>query len=131
MAIKINTGTVNNDQLAMLDGSLVNTTEDSSLSTPHTQENTQDILALIEENKTLKERVTQLEIRQEKAIQTFNQVQELKPYQAEPIQLQQCLERRGKKMIIIFEGRGGAGKGHHPPCYPVYERQTLPDSGLR
>ena len=36
---------------------------------------------------------------------------ELRPYQAELIQLQQCLERRGKKMIIIFEGRGGSGKG--------------------
>ena len=71
----------------------------------------QDRLALTEENRTLKERIEQLEKRQEKAIQKFNQVQELKPYQAALIQLQQCLERRGKKMIIVFEGRSGADKG--------------------
>jgi polyphosphate kinase 2 len=43
-------------------------------------------------------------------LHNYNQLQELIPYQAELIQLQKCLERRGKKMIILFEGRGGAGK---------------------
>lgn len=111
MTEQINTGTVNNDQPATLEGTLADSAEDLSLPTPPTQETTQDRLALIKENRTLKERLEQLERRQEKAIQKFNQVQELNPYQAELIQLQQCLERRGKKMIIIFEGRGGAGKG--------------------
>jgi polyphosphate kinase 2 len=37
--------------------------------------------------------------------------QELKPYQAELIKLQQYLELHDKKMIILFEGRDAAGKG--------------------
>lgn len=35
----------------------------------------------------------------------------LKPYQAELIKLQQHLERTGKKMIILFDGRDASGKG--------------------
>jgi polyphosphate kinase 2 len=37
--------------------------------------------------------------------------QELKPYQAELIKLQQHLEDTNQKMIILFEGRDAAGKG--------------------
>ncbi|MDQ6954789.1 MAG: hypothetical protein Q9M20_05035 [Mariprofundaceae bacterium] len=39
------------------------------------------------------------------------QEQELKPYQAELIKLQQHLENSGKRMVILFEGRDAAGKG--------------------
>ena len=37
--------------------------------------------------------------------------QELKPFQAELIKLQQYLEATDQKMIILFEGRDAAGKG--------------------
>ncbi len=35
----------------------------------------------------------------------------LKPYQAELIKLQQHIERKGKKAIILFDGRDASGKG--------------------
>ena len=71
----------------------------------------QDILSLISKNNQLTEKVDQLEQLHKKVIRKYQQAQELKPYQAELVKLQQCLEKRGKKMIIVFEGRGGAGKG--------------------
>ena len=37
--------------------------------------------------------------------------EELKPYQAELIKMQAHLERTGKKMIILFDGRDASGKG--------------------
>ena len=36
---------------------------------------------------------------------------ELQPYQVELLKLQRHLERHGKKMIVLFEGRDAAGKG--------------------
>ncbi len=46
-----------------------------------------------------------------KAKKKRKEEQELKPYQAELIKLQQHIEKTDKKMIIIFEGRDAAGKG--------------------
>ena len=46
-----------------------------------------------------------------KAVIRRRQEQELKPYQAELIKLQQYLEDSNRKMIILFEGRDAAGKG--------------------
>ncbi len=37
--------------------------------------------------------------------------EELKPYQAELIKMQEHLERTGKKMIVLFDGRDASGKG--------------------
>jgi polyphosphate kinase 2 len=37
--------------------------------------------------------------------------EELKPYQAELIKLQRHLEKTGKKMVILFDGRDASGKG--------------------
>jgi len=48
---------------------------------------------------------------QKKATRKFNQEEELKPYQAELIRMQQYLEQKRKRMIILFEGRDAAGKG--------------------
>lgn len=45
------------------------------------------------------------------ALAKYQQNEELKPYQAELIKLQQHIERVGKKMIIIFDGRDASGKG--------------------
>jgi polyphosphate kinase 2 len=40
----------------------------------------------------------------------YNSV-ELKPYQAELIKMQRHLEKTGKKMVILFDGRDASGKG--------------------
>jgi len=45
------------------------------------------------------------------ALSKYQQSEDLKPYQAELIKLQQHIERVGKKMIILFDGRDASGKG--------------------
>mgnify|MGYP002640907925 CR=1 FL=1 len=45
------------------------------------------------------------------ALSKYQQNEELKPYQAELIKLQQHIEQVGKKMIILFDGRDASGKG--------------------
>ncbi len=45
------------------------------------------------------------------ALDKYQQNEELKPYQAELIKLQQHIEKLNKKMIIIFDGRDASGKG--------------------
>jgi polyphosphate kinase 2 len=52
-----------------------------------------------------------MEERTEKALRKYDEAQELKPFQAELIKLQNHLEKYGKKMIILFEGRDASGKG--------------------
>ncbi len=46
-----------------------------------------------------------------KALRKYLREEELKPYQAELIKMQQHLEQTGKRMIILFEGRDASGKG--------------------
>lgn len=46
-----------------------------------------------------------------KAYRKFQHEEELKPFQAELIKMQQHLEQTKKRMIILFEGRDAAGKG--------------------
>jgi len=41
----------------------------------------------------------------------YYNAEELKPYQAELIKMQSHIERTGKKMIILFDGRDASGKG--------------------
>jgi polyphosphate kinase 2 len=48
---------------------------------------------------------------EKKALSKRKNEQQLKPYQAELIKLQQHLEEHNKKIIILFEGRDAAGKG--------------------
>ncbi|MEN8198831.1 MAG: polyphosphate kinase 2 [Thermodesulfobacteriota bacterium] len=45
------------------------------------------------------------------ALLKYYNSEELKPYQAELIKMQAHLERTGKKMIILFDGRDASGKG--------------------
>jgi len=47
----------------------------------------------------------------EAALLKYYYSEELKPYQAELIKMQKHLERTGKKMIILFDGRDASGKG--------------------
>jgi len=46
-----------------------------------------------------------------KAIKRYRKQEELKPYEAELIKLQEQLEKDNRRMIILFEGRDAAGKG--------------------
>jgi polyphosphate kinase 2 len=46
-----------------------------------------------------------------KALRRYLQEEELKPYQAELIRMQQYLEESQTRMIIVFEGRDASGKG--------------------
>ena len=46
-----------------------------------------------------------------KAFRKYLKEEELKPFQAELIKMQQYLEQTQKRMIILFEGRDAAGKG--------------------
>jgi len=46
-----------------------------------------------------------------KAVKRYRKQQELKPYEAELIKLQEQLEKDNRRMIILFEGRDAAGKG--------------------
>ncbi len=47
----------------------------------------------------------------EEALMKYYESDELKPYQAELIKLQQHIEERGQKLIILFDGRDASGKG--------------------
>lgn len=48
---------------------------------------------------------------QKKAIRRYYREEALKPFQAELIRMQKCLEHNRRRMIILFEGRDAAGKG--------------------
>jgi len=71
----------------------------------------QDLQQILEENKRLQEGLRKLKKSEKKAVRRYRQEQELKPYQAELIRMQQYLEHSGTRMIILFEGRDAAGKG--------------------
>ncbi len=49
--------------------------------------------------------------RNEKLLRKHRQERELEPFQVELLKLQGHLERTGRRMIVIFEGRDAAGKG--------------------
>jgi polyphosphate kinase 2 len=52
-----------------------------------------------------------LKIDKRKAIKRYRREEELKPFQAELLRVQQYLEESQRRMIILFEGRDAAGKG--------------------
>ncbi|MGD8913721.1 MAG: polyphosphate kinase 2 [Candidatus Thiodiazotropha sp.] len=66
---------------------------------------------LLSDYERLKQQLTQESKSDNKAIRRFKREEELKPYQAELIRLQQYLEQTRTRMIILFEGRDAAGKG--------------------
>jgi len=69
------------------------------------------LTALLEESKRLREENDQFKREQKKAVSRRRQEQELKPYQAELLKMQQHLEQTSTRMIVLFEGRDAAGKG--------------------
>jgi len=66
---------------------------------------------LLREHDHLQEEVETLRKDQKKAVRRYKREEELKPYQAELLRLQQYLEANSTRMIILFEGRDAAGKG--------------------
>ncbi|MCF6187386.1 MAG: hypothetical protein L3J49_07925, partial [Desulfobulbaceae bacterium] len=70
-----------------------------------------NLKGLLKEYEKLKQRTPSLNKYQKKAIRRYHREEALKPYQAELIRLQKCLETNSRRMIILFEGRDAAGKG--------------------
>ncbi|MCU7922286.1 MAG: polyphosphate kinase 2 [Candidatus Thiodiazotropha sp. (ex Dulcina madagascariensis)] len=66
---------------------------------------------LLTDYKRLRAQAEQEQKTEKKAVRRFKREEELKPYQAELIGLQQYLEKTRTRMIILFEGRDAAGKG--------------------
>ncbi len=66
---------------------------------------------LLTDYQQLKRQAAQTQKSNKKAIRRFRQEEELKPYQAELIRVQNYLEKSRRRMIILFEGRDAAGKG--------------------
>ena len=62
-------------------------------------------------SKPLSDKAKQLRQVKRKAYRKYLREEELIPYQAELIKLQQYLEKSEKRMIILFEGRDASGKG--------------------
>jgi len=70
-----------------------------------------DLGELFSRIETLEQENTKLRKDKRKALRRYRREQELRPYEAELIKLQEHLERISRPMIILFEGRDAAGKG--------------------
>jgi polyphosphate kinase 2 len=70
-----------------------------------------NLKTLLKEHKKLKNGDPCMNKYQKKAIRRYHREEALKPYQAELIRMQKCLENNNRRMIILFEGRDAAGKG--------------------
>ncbi len=70
-----------------------------------------DLPEVLEENRRLHAEIQRLKKVNKKAVRRYRREEQLKPYQAELIRMQQYLEASGTRMIILFEGRDAAGKG--------------------
>jgi polyphosphate kinase 2 len=65
----------------------------------------------VQEHEELAKENASLKAEEKKAIKRYRREEELKPFQAELLKLQQYLEENRRRMIILFEGRDAAGKG--------------------
>ena len=65
----------------------------------------------MQEHEQLKNENAQMKKKAKKAVRRFRREEELKPFQAELLKLQEYLEETHRRMIILFEGRDAAGKG--------------------
>jgi polyphosphate kinase 2 len=65
----------------------------------------------VREHEALAKENAALKAKQKKAIKRYQREEELKPFQAELLKVQQYLEAQQRRMIILFEGRDAAGKG--------------------
>jgi len=65
----------------------------------------------VQEHEQLEEENARLARVKKKAVKRYRREEELKPFQAELLRVQQYLEEKQRRMIILFEGRDAAGKG--------------------
>jgi polyphosphate kinase 2 len=65
----------------------------------------------VQEHEQLKNENARLKTEEKKAVKRYRREEELKPFQAELLKVQQYLEENRRRMIILFEGRDAAGKG--------------------
>ena len=65
----------------------------------------------VQEHEQLEADNARLRAQEKKAIKRYRREEELKPFQAELLKVQQYLEENRRRMIILFEGRDAAGKG--------------------
>jgi polyphosphate kinase len=65
----------------------------------------------VQEHEQLAAENARLKSERKKAIKRYRREEELKPFQAELLRVQQYLEEKQRRMIILFEGRDAAGKG--------------------
>jgi polyphosphate kinase 2 len=65
----------------------------------------------VQEHEQLATENARLQADNKKAIKRYRREEELKPFQAELLRVQQYLEEKQRRMIILFEGRDAAGKG--------------------
>lgn len=75
------------------------------------QNKTVKLKTILKKYQQLQDGIPNLNKYQKKAIRRYYREEALKPYQAELIRMQKCLENERRKMIILFEGRDAAGKG--------------------
>ena len=64
-----------------------------------------------QEHEELAKEIAAQKAEKKKAIKRYRREEELKPFQAELLKLQQFLEESQRRMVILFEGRDAAGKG--------------------
>lgn len=79
--------------------------------TPDTDEQAMSADPLAQENESLRDELAKFKALKSKAAKRYRREEELKPYQAELIKMQQHLEQTKTRMVILFEGRDAAGKG--------------------
>lgn len=84
------------------------------MSNEHESTSTADeALTLVKDLPPTEEQIkaTLIKKKKRKAYRRFLREEELMPYQAELIKMQQYLEKNNRRMIILFEGRDASGKG--------------------
>ncbi len=86
----------------------MNTEKDNS-----SAKNAEESLSLVEDSLLSEPDAEKLRIKKikKKAYKRYMREEELMPYQAELIKMQQYLEQSKRRMIILFEGRDASGKG--------------------
>jgi polyphosphate kinase 2 len=86
-------------------------TEESNPEQIHVGGETLSLRDYIKSHERLLKENARLKAEQKKAVRRYRREEELKPYQAELLKVQQYLEDNQRRMIILFEGRDAAGKG--------------------
>lgn len=100
----------NNEPVEVADTPMTNAVAQEAKTVKEDSDSTA-LARLLAENKSLKDELNARRKVTKKAVTKRNDEQQLKPYQAEIIKLQQHLEREGRRFVILFEGRDAAGKG--------------------